>query len=481
MSDTTPPPSGPPRVLLISHDVVGDSMAGPGIRYLTLARVLARHCPLTFAIPNAMTASLQGEAFAIHQYRRGDWASIKPLAQRFDVLVFNTDIASDFPELAGLDASLVVDGYDPMMAEWLATHAGRDPASQMDDWRARSRQLQEQVELGDFFICASERQRDWWLGLLEGAGRINPLTSAQDPSLRQLIDVVPYGVENAPRATTRRAIRGMWPGIGPTDKLVLWGGGLWNWLDPLTAIRAMAEVTRRRADVKLIFPGTRHPNPTVSDLPTRTQAARALAEELGLADRTVLFGDWVPFEDWPAVLLESDLALSLHFDTYETRLAFRSRMLGYVWAGLPTIATRGDATGDLVAAYGLGELVDVGDADAVAAAMLRWLDTPRAELEPRFQQARADYAWERAAGPLIRFCQSPCRAADRTAGMLRPMEATQAPSSPAPPDDRALREALAAQETLRNERDRLRATVTGYERGRFIRLMRWLKTGSRAL
>ncbi len=148
MSDTTPPPFGPPRVLLISHDVVGDSMAGPGIRYLTLARVLAQHCPLTFAIPNAVPASLQGEAFAIHQYRRGDWTSIKLLAQRFDVLVFNTDIASDFPELAGLDASLVVDGYDPMMAEWLATHAGREPASQMDDWRARSRQLQEQVELG---------------------------------------------------------------------------------------------------------------------------------------------------------------------------------------------------------------------------------------------------------------------------------------------------------------------------------------------
>ena len=475
MSASTASPR--PRILLISHDVVGDSMAGPGIRYLTLARVLARHCPLTFAIPNPVPASLRGEAFSIHQYRRGDWASIKPLAQHHDVLVFNTDIASDFPELAGLDASLVVDGYDPMMAEWLATHAGRDPAPQMEEWRARSRQLQAQLALGDFYICASERQRDWWLGLLEGAGRINPLTSAQDPSLRQLIDIVPYGIDDAPRVTTRRAIRGVWPGVGPTDKLILWGGGLWNWLDPLTAIRAMAKVTAARTHVKLVFPGTRHPNPDLDGMPTHTQAARTLAKELGLADKTVLFGDWVPYDTWPAVLMESNLALSLHFDTYETRLAFRSRVLGYVWAGLPTIATRGDATGDLVAAYGLGELVEVGDADGVAAAILRWLDTPRSNLEPNFDRARADYAWERAAEPLIRFCQNPRRAADRAAGLGRPVEATHPPPAPAPPDDRALREALATQETLRDERDRLRATVTGYERGRFIRLMRWLKGG----
>ena len=472
--------SSRPRVLLISHDIVGDSMAGPGIRYLTLARVLARHVPLTFAIPNAAPASPQGESFAIHQYGRGDWASIRPLAESHDVLVINTDIASDFPALSELDASLAVDGYDPMMAEWLATHAGRPLEAQLDDWRARSSQLRAQLEVGDFYVCASERQRDWWLGLLEGAGRINPRTIAADASLRNLIDVVSYGVDDAPRATNRRAIRGAWPGICPTDKLVLWGGGLWNWLDPLTAIRAMARVARARGDVKLVFPGTRHPNPAVSGIPTHTRAAWALAEELGLADKTVLFGDWVPYEDWPAVLLESDLALSLHFDTYETRLAFRSRMLGYIWAGLPTIATRGDATGDLVAAYGLGELVDVGDADGVADAILRWLDMPRATLEPSFDRARTDYAWERAAGPLIRFCQNPRRAADRAAGLVMRRHNAPPPARPAQDDD-ALKAAQAELAGLRAERDRLRATVAGFERGRFIRLMRWLKTGSRGL
>jgi glycosyltransferase involved in cell wall biosynthesis len=481
MSDTTSPPSTLPRILLISHDIVGDSMAGPGIRYLTLARVLARHCPLTFAIPNPVPASLTHESFQVCAYARHDWSSLEALARAHDALIFPSDIATDFPQMANVKACLAVDGYDPLMAEWLAIFQARAPDELVPGGQERLSQLKDQLSIGDFFFCASERQRDWWLGMLEGAGRINPYTIAADPSLRNLIDVVPYGVDDAPRATTRRAIRGVWPGVGPTDKLILWGGGLWNWLDPLTAIRAMAQVSRVREDVKLIFPGTRHPNPMLDGMPTHTRAARDLAEELGLADKTVLFGDWVPYEAWPAVLLESDLALSLHFDTYETRLAFRSRMLGYIWAGLPTIATRGDATGDLIAAYGLGELVDVGDADGVAAAILRWLDVPRATFESSFDRARTDYAWERAAGPLIRFCQNPSRAADRAAGLTARQAAGEPqPASPAP-DDGALRDPLASQEALRRERDQLRAKVAGFERGRFIRLMRWLKTRARAL
>ena len=71
------------------------------------------------------------------------------------------------------------------------------------------------------------------------------------------------------------------------------------------------------------------------------------------------------------------MALTLHFDTVETRLAFRSRVLEYIWAGLPIVATAGDATSDLVAAHGLGVVVPVGDVEAVAAAIDRLLSEPR--------------------------------------------------------------------------------------------------------
>ena len=41
-----------PRVLVIASDTIGPRMAGSGIRYWNLARVLGRQQPVTLAAPN---------------------------------------------------------------------------------------------------------------------------------------------------------------------------------------------------------------------------------------------------------------------------------------------------------------------------------------------------------------------------------------------------------------------------------------------
>ena len=44
--------------------------------------------------------------------------------------------------------------------------------------------LRVQFDRGDFFLCASERQRDLWLGHMSALGRVNFATYAQDNTLR---------------------------------------------------------------------------------------------------------------------------------------------------------------------------------------------------------------------------------------------------------------------------------------------------------
>src|SRR5207244_5865199 len=165
----------------------------------------------------------------------------------------------------------------------------------------------DQLRQGDFFLCASERQRDYWLGALSMVNRVNPRSYAEDPTLRRLSDVVPFGVPASRPQATGSAIRGDVPGIGPGDIVVLWGGGIWNWFDPLTAIRAVAAVTNEVRELRLYFMGLRHPNP---ELPEMDMAGRAvgLAQEPGLLDRGVVFRHrWVPHEqranDLPAAAL----------------------------------------------------------------------------------------------------------------------------------------------------------------------------------
>jgi glycosyltransferase involved in cell wall biosynthesis len=456
--------SGRDYILIISHDVVGSQMAGPGIRYYHLARVLARHFEVVLAIPHGVSFEMEVQDFIPVHYLRKDWNSIKHLVKEAKIIIFPSDIASDFPQLMSCEAFLVIDGYDPLLAEWLELNKLLSLREQQSHWWYRVRDLNYQYLTGDFFICASERQRDWWLGLLEANGRINSYTFREDPSLRSLIDVVPFGLPREPPKHTRQILKGVWPGINENDKIILWGGGLWPWLDPLTAIRAICKIQEERKDVKLVFPGTQHPNPWMANIPTHTENARRLAQDLGLLNQAVFFGKWVPYADWPNVLLESDVALTLHYDTLETRLAFRSRVLDYIWAGLPIVATYGDVISALVAEYGIGITVDYKDVNGVAAAILQLLETPREDFEGRFEKARQELTWERAAQPLVEFCRHPRRAPDRVAmgkGLGNPYYFEE-------------------RRQLLEERDYWRDLVRRYEQGRFIRFMRWVHRIRRA-
>jgi glycosyltransferase involved in cell wall biosynthesis len=250
--------------------------------------------------------------------------------------------------------------------------------------------------------------------LLEAHGRINAYTFQADPSLRALVDVVPYGLPEELPKHTRNVIKGVWSGIHDDDRLLLWGGGLWPWFDPATAVRAIARIRHQRPKVKLIFPGTRHPNPMLDGIPTHTEATRVLTGELGQLETGVFFGDWLPYTDWPNALLESAVALTFHGpEALESHLAFRSRVLEYIWAGLPTVATDGDVTSDLIMRYHLGEVVSQGDDAGAAEAIMRLLDQPPGLRAENFHQARQALTWERAARPLINFCRQPRRAPDK--------------------------------------------------------------------
>jgi len=414
-------------------------MAGPGIRYAHLARVLSREFKVILAAPENATNFTNS---VVLPYASGEDTLLEEAIRSARVIIIPAVQVVSIPVLRSVQAPLVVDGYDPFIAETL--YLGGDVT-------ALQAVLTQAYLLGDFFICASERQRDWWLGLLEANGRVNHHTFSEDPSLRRLVDVVPFGLPEEPPQATRPAFKGIVQGIAPTDKVILWGGGLWPWLDPLTAVRAAARVWQQRQDVRLVFPGTRHPNPSMANIPTHNEAAQKLAEEFGLLGKAVFFGEWVSQDDWPNVLLESDVALTLHLDTLEARLAFRSRVLDYIWAGLPIIATRGDATSELVEKYRLGIVVNYGDVDGVAKAILMLLEKPKEVWADRFEQARRDLTWEQVARPLVEFCRNPRRAPDK----------------------------VAMQDRLGNpyylgEIARLRSLVEGYQRGRFIRLMRFL-------
>jgi hypothetical protein len=179
----------------------------------------------------------------------------------------------------------------------------------------------------------------------------------------------------------------------------------------------VARIVEKRQDVKLVFPGSRHPyKERVPDMEIRQRALR-LSQELGLDGRHVFFGDWVPYEEWPNFLMEADIGVSLHLDTVETRFAFRTRILDYIWAGLPIVASQGDSMAEFIQSYGLGSLVPPQDVDQLTGVLWELLDKPdlRRTYQPGFVEAARQLTWDRVTEPLIRFCRQPCTAPDKVA------------------------------------------------------------------
>lgn len=400
------------RVLIISHEAPGPRMSGPAIRYWNLARVLATEQSVRLAVPDEPLLTTTG--FEVIGYQREDGEPLQSLVAEADVIIVAGFLLYRYSFLKAVASPLVVDLYDPFILENLEIHRAKPLEAQTEIHAVNLAVLNEQLARGDFFLCAHESQRDFWLGMLAAVGRINPHTLAADLTLRNLIAVVPFGLPDEPPRHTRRVLKGVYPGISAEDKVVYWGGGLWEWFDPLTAIQAVAEVTQVDSQVRLFFAGTKHPNPDVPSM-RMCDAARQLSDALGLTNRSVFFNDWIAYDERANYLLEADVGISLHFEHVETRFSFRTRLLDYIWAGLPMIVTRGDAISELVAEHNLGLTVEPGDLIGVRDALLNLLRRPhfREDASPRFAAIQAGLTWQRTAGPLLKFCRQPHLAADR--------------------------------------------------------------------
>jgi len=397
------------RIVVATCDALTPKMAGPGIRALQIAVALAAEHEVQL-----VTTSVVGVTDPRFAVRSVDDRELQELERWCDVLVFQGWLITDRPFLLASDKVLVADIYDPMHLEQL--EQGRDDGETARKLAVQgaTEVLNEQLMRGDFFLCASSKQRDFWLGQLCAVGRVNPRTYDDDVTLGSLISVVAFGVPDTPPMPTRPAVKGVIAGIGPDDKVVLWGGGIYNWFDPLTLVWAVDKLRHRQPNVRLLFMGLRHPNPDIAEM-RMAVATRDLAAELGLTDTHVFFNEgWVAYDDRQNYLLEADIGVSTHLAHLETALSSRTRILDYLWASLPVVATEGDVLSELVASRGLGLTVAAGDADALEQALFRLLDDDDLRRQCRDNAAAVvpDLTWPRVLEPLVEFCRRPRRAPD---------------------------------------------------------------------
>ena len=384
------------KVVWHCTDPIGPEMAGPGIRAVELARRLSGH-EVTLCAPGADRA--RGEPFATSS-EAGFCAALRGA----DVLV-TMGFGFPLPLAWRFRGRLVLDLYDPVLLEQLAQFGpGATPEQRVSLAHVRARLL-ALLRRADHVLCASPVQRAFWLGWLGAAGRLTPASIDGDPEARRLLAVVPFGLPDEPPLGAEHPLRSQL-GLGATVPLALFWGGMWDWMDPSLAVRAVAELRRQGREVHLAFLAGSRPGGAAA--PTGARAARDAAVAAGVADRVHFLERWIPYADRGAVLLDADLAVTAHRPSLEAEFAFRTRLLDCLWARLPVATTRGDALASEAEREGWGAAAEPGDVAGLARAISDLLDPARRErARAAAAEAAARYRWSRSAATLLDLLQQP--------------------------------------------------------------------------
>ena len=349
--------------MIATADVVGQRMAGPGIRAWHFANELAKHFPTTLIARFEKPAQA---GFSMAEWRSRDARN----AMRESAVLIGQPVRGFRRMRAG--QRVVYDLFDPVLLELREMYGSRPSLRQRLHFVAEQMRLRRALTDGDLVICATPNQRELY-----------------DSARERLIEV-PFGADAAEGGGAPQG----------REDLVIWGGGTWEWLDPKTAVDAVVRLNRSGVSCRLHFLGRSRPNRALLDRRRESRFEALLAEG---GPYVTANDDWVPYGERLSWLSRSKIAMMLHRSTPEARYSIRTRLFDAIAAATPVITTEEGFAADLVAEHGLGLVVPPSDVEAVAAAVERLLRDNAFHMAcvSSLERVRPRFAWPVVVKPLI--------------------------------------------------------------------------------
>jgi hypothetical protein len=184
----------------------------------------------------------------------------------------------------------------------------------------------------------------------------------------------------------------------------------WPWLDGQSAIEVVSRELERlkRGHLNIYtFP------PPYTDVLPGEDSSLDPAGGLEVAHLPyVTLHDPASFDELIGILCKSSVALDVWGRNLERELAFPTRTVVYLWAGLPVIESAYGELAELIKRYGAGWTVDPCDTPYLADLVRNIATDPERLAGPRanVQRLVTDHLiWDNTIKPLDRFCRSPRR------------------------------------------------------------------------
>jgi hypothetical protein len=286
-------------------------------------------------------------------------------------------------ELGEVEVPLAIDLAGPHLLErrlW----GSADPEGDL-------REKLDALRRADFLTASGCRQRHYFLPFLAMAGW---LIECPD-----VLPVIPF------------SFRSSLPPAPPRAERFVYGGFLLPWQDPTIAIEAVLATMNRAGAGELLFIGGPHPARDVSR--GRFEALLGRIDAHPRARRL----DPMSFDRYLALLSEGGIALDLMARNAERELAFTTRTVVYLAAGLPVIHDDYSELGELIERHGAGWTLAPDDRAGLEALLLRLLRgqepvAERAAAARRLAERHLD--WEHTIQPLAAWCADPRPRAEKT-------------------------------------------------------------------
>lgn len=287
-------------------------------------------------------------------------------------------------ELGEVDCPLAIDLAGPHLLErklW----GSANPESDLRDKLGALRRA-------DFLTCSGERQRLYFLPYLSMAGwPIDTQSSLLSPQ-SSLLPVIPFSMSPAREPAPPRPGR------------LIYGGYMLPWQDPSLAIETALDVMDELETGELLFIGGPHPSLDVS-----RGRFEALLEKLDRHPRVKRIGP-MPFDEYQALLAEGGVALDLMARNAERELAFTTRTVVYLAAGLPVIHDNYSELGELIQRGGGGWAIDPNDRMTLKMHLTKILSGEYnlvARGHAALETVRDHLHWDHTAAPLTNWCRTP--------------------------------------------------------------------------
>ena len=374
------------KVLVFCSDILplkGTATSGGGLRSWQIVQGLQAHgFDVVYSIPETTHLCRTYLDVIPLDARKRVWNSANQLqiieAEKPDVIVLTKAAMKYWKEDLGIPLALDFHGPDIMEFQQMISQSM---------WRrTRAADKMKTIAEADFFTCAGKRQRYYFMAFMLMAGvEVEDLEIHYMP-VAMPSDLPPHHAD-------------------PSDKFIIFAGGFYPWLDPVPGLTDLAKCIGQNGYKLEIFGGSHETNPE-----EKRRFEQFKAEML--RNPRVTFHGTVPREELLSWYEKAALAFELMPPNPERELAFTTRTVEFLWAGIPVIYNDYAELSELIAQYQAGWLVPPGNFAELERVIKLVTDDPNAvskASENARKLVRENLTYEKVITPLANFCRRPKR------------------------------------------------------------------------